>query len=166
MDSYIVDYLNSGKAWVLIGSGPSIEMGYPTWHQLAELALQLVKSEASATSYKIANAALQRGDFPLVFQESFESISAQRTLAHLRASLQSSRSARIYRLLAKWPIPVYLTTNFDNEIPNQLAEIGESYITYSNSRDHINLLSQDFSGAIFKLHGDLSSETGLILTSS
>ena len=69
-------------------------------------------------------------------------------------------------MLTQWPIPVYLTTNFDDEIQTQLAALGEAYVVYSNSVDHINLLTPELSGAIFKLHGDLRSEERLVLTAS
>jgi len=39
-------------------------------------------------------------------------------------------------------------------------------VTYSNSPDHLALLMPDLQGAIVKLHGDLTSETGLVLTTS
>src|SRR5207249_695770 len=39
-------------------------------------------------------------------------------------------------------------------------------IPYSNSEDHMAHLLPDLKGAIFKLHGDLRSERGLILTRS
>ncbi len=41
MDGYLIDYLSSGKAWVLIGSGPSNAMGYPTWEQLSSLTIKV-----------------------------------------------------------------------------------------------------------------------------
>lgn len=41
MDSYLVEYLRSGKAWLLVGSGPSIAAGYPNWRTLAEGAVEL-----------------------------------------------------------------------------------------------------------------------------
>lgn len=45
MDKYLIDYLRSGKAWVLVGTGPSIQMGYPSWSVLAERAANWVKQE-------------------------------------------------------------------------------------------------------------------------
>jgi len=46
MDEYILDYLKSGKAWLLVGSGPSSAIGYPSWQQLADAAVKLCRIEA------------------------------------------------------------------------------------------------------------------------
>ena len=51
MDSFLVNYIKSGKAWLLVGSGPSIDMGYPTSQTLAEVALALTKSAVSPSNY-------------------------------------------------------------------------------------------------------------------
>ena len=61
---------------------------------------------------------------------------------------------------------VYLTTNYDDEIQTNLTSLGETYRIYSNSEDHMAYLLPDLNGAIFKLHGDLRSDSGLILTTS
>jgi hypothetical protein len=164
MDSFLIKYLQSGKAWVLVGSGPSIAMGYPSWKKLASFAAELAAVEQRGHDLRNLNSALANGDYPLVFQEAKNILGAARLLQHLREKNKPSGKGRIYELIAQWPIPVYLTTNYDDELQKHLGRLGESYTAYSNSEDHINLLAQSLSGAIFKLHGDLRSETGLILT--
>jgi len=57
-----------------------------------------------------------------------------------------------------------MTTNYDDEIMTHLSRLGESYRTYSNSEEHLAFLTNDLKGAVVKLHGDLTSENGLILT--
>ena len=32
----LVEKLNTGRCFALIGSGPSCEVGYPSWHELAK----------------------------------------------------------------------------------------------------------------------------------
>jgi len=166
MDTFLVDYLRSGKAWLLVGSGPSIDMGYPTSQKLAEAALALARSTISPSDYTVIQTHFKQGDYPRVFERAITALGVPPVLAHLRNSLQPSRPARIYPLLTQWPIPVYLTTNFDDEIQTHLAALGEAYVVYSNSVDHMSLLTPELSGAIFKIHGDLRSEAGLILTTS
>ena len=39
MDKFLIDYLHSGKTWLLIGSGPSVEVGQPSWEELASVDL-------------------------------------------------------------------------------------------------------------------------------
>src|SRR5258706_11819605 len=167
MDSVLVDYLNSGRTWLIVGSGPSNEMGYPSWVHLAKRAVQLTTVEGSKDAGERANQALQARDFPKVFQIAFDQLGPDRTLESLREGLVPSRTnGPIYELLARWPIAVYLTTNFDTEIQQHLAKLGQAYETYSNSQDHMGLLVSDLTGAVVRLHGDLTSADGLVLTSS
>jgi len=167
MDSILIDYLKSGKAWVLVGSGPSIERGYPSWRKLAEFALDLVKVESQKANLAEINAAYKRRDYPSVFEQAISILGTARVLQHLNSNLIPSRTDnKIYELIAQWPIPVYLTTNFDDEIQHNLVAVNQSYITYSNSEDHLGHLLPDLNGAIFKLHGDLRSDKGLILSTS
>jgi hypothetical protein len=168
MDPYLVDYVKSGKAWLLIGAGPSIQRGYPTWQILAQSAANVARTEARGRSTIAMDRALTRHEYPEVFQATKDILGGPRLLEVLRAAFHPRPEANdsLYRLLARWPISVYLTTNYDNEIQSALANLGEAYVTYSNSPDHLALLMPDLQGAIVKLHGDLTSETGLVLTTS
>ncbi len=167
MDSFLLKYLRTGKAFVLIGSGPSNQMGYPSWSQLAKSALEIVRVEAESKYQLNAATAFDRQQYAEVFEIAKAGLGYRRLLDHLLPQLNTNKSSRIYELLARWPIPVYLTTNYDDEIQKALSsQNATSYVTYSNSKDHMSLLSPTLSGAIFKLHGDLRSAEGLILTSS
>ena len=148
----------------MVGSGPSIEMGYPSWEKLAAFALELATTEQRGHDLTNINKAMEKKDYPLVFQEVTNVVGGPRLLQHLREKNKPSRSGRIYELIAQWPVPVYLTTNYDDELQNHLANLGISYHLHSNTEDHFSLLIPGVSGAIVKLHGDLRSEEGLILT--
>ncbi len=170
MDSTLIEYLKSGEAWVFVGSGPSNEMGYPSWGILANEAYNLVKSEPAMAvtemKRKIIESKLKLKDYPGVFDEIKPIIGAPRLLQKLREKVVPKGSGDIYKFIARWPVNVYLTTNYDDEIQKKLTELGSSYLLYSNSEDSMSLLEPSLRAAIFKLHGDLRSETGLILTSS
>lgn len=167
MDTFLVDYLKSGKAWLLIGSGPSIEMGYPNWMQLARQTIELVKTESPTSSLIKMSRAFDAQDYPHVFEEAFSKLPSQQVLSHLQKLLLPQRiTSKIYELIAKWPISVYMTTNYDDEIFNHLVKIGQAYLPYSNTKDNMALMYPSLSNAIYKLHGDLRSEDGLILTTS
>ena len=171
MDSYLVDYLKSGKAWLLVGSGPSTAMGYPSWRTLAGLAVSLVKLEAIGRDPAAIEAAFRAGRNEDVFGLAAGLVGMPRLLQHLRDNFRPDPAdgayASIYEHIARWPIAVYMTTNYDHEIARHLAHAGEtSYIEYSNSEDALSVLLPDISGAVVHLHGDLSTESGLVLTSS
>jgi hypothetical protein len=166
LDSHLIDYLQSGTAWLLVGSGPSTEMGYPDWEQLAENTLGILKSECVGVDFSAADKALREKDFPEVFQEVWDIVGGQRIRQIISGHLYPARSGRIYELIAKWPINVYLTTNYDDAIHDHLTRIGESYRVLSNSENHIGMLHPNLTNAVIKLHGDMTSDEGLILTSN
>lgn len=167
MDQYLIDYLFSGKAWLLIGSGLSVAMGYPTWARLAEEVIRAIRSEIPARctpGIESIQSAFTRAEYPTVFDEAVQLFGWPRVLLVLRDILRPAGSDVIYELIAKWPVRVYMTTNYDDEISTHLARIGEPYTTLSNSEDHMGLLSLDSNSTVVKLHGDLTSSRGLILT--
>ena len=81
MDSFLIDYLRSGNAWLLVGSGPSTAMGYPTWRGLAEAADKLVAREHGRD--KELAAALTGRDFPRVFERTRAVVGGGRLLQEL-----------------------------------------------------------------------------------
>jgi hypothetical protein len=166
IDPVLVNHLRSGEAWVLVGSGPSNEMQYPSWEGLAVSARDAVRTERPSYDRRPLERALARKDYPKVFELAHNILGAARLLQQLRESLKPKRDGRIYKMLAEWPIPVYLTTNYDDEIQKHLSDAGATFIPYSNSEDDMSLLSLGVTGVIVKLHGSLRSDTGLILTTS
>jgi hypothetical protein len=166
MDPVLINYLKSGQAWVLIGSGPSSEMGYPPWGDLAAVATQTIRLEMPGQDRRPLEKALHRKNYPEVFEEAQRILGAPRLLQALRGNLTPKRSGKIYQLMAEWPVPVYLTTNYDDEIQTHLTRAGETFLAYSNSEDDMGLLSPETTGLIVKLHGTLRSEKGLILTTT
>lgn len=166
MDPVLTSYLKSGNAWVIIGSGPSNEMGYPAWADLAGVAATTVKVEMPGHDRRPLEKALQRKNYPEVFEHAKRILGGPRLLQTLRVALDPKRVGKIYRFMAEWPVPVYLTTNYDDEIQTQLGKVGATFLSYSNSEDEIGLLAPDANGLIVKLHGDLVSEKGLILTTT
>jgi SIR2-like domain len=168
MDNFLVDYLRSGKAWLLVGSGASTAVGYPSWGTMASAALDLCRSETIGRDLARVEGAFRSKDYPALFEHAAQLVEMPRLLQHLESTLRPSRDRQhesVYKFIARWPIPVYLTTNFDHEILRSLSAIGEhAYVEYSNTEDHMSLLVPGTSGAIVHLHGDLRSEQGLVLT--
>ncbi|HLA77169.1 MAG TPA: SIR2 family protein [Vicinamibacteria bacterium] len=162
----MIEYLKSGKAWVLVGSGPSIEAGYPSWEELATATLETVRSEHRTADVAAIKAALAKKNYPGVFEQARGFIGEPRLLQSLHASLRPVRAGHIYDVIARWPVDVYLTTNFEDEIQNSLAKLKLAYTPYGNCPEHMGRLTPDLRGAIFKLHGDLRSENGLVLTAA
>lgn len=165
LDDYLIDYLRSGNAWLLVGSGPSMDMGYPSWEKLASALIESVTLENRDFDCLKITKAFEEKDYPRVFSEGDAALGNARMRQILSGNLYPTKAGKIYELIAQWPIKVYLTTNYDNEIHDKLVKLGEAYRVLSNSKDHMSLLNPDLSGAVLKLHGDLTTEDGLILTS-
>ena len=127
MDPFIVDYLRSGRAWLLVGSGPSNAMGYPTWATMSRASHALARSEGGRTDLAKIDAAAAASKFPAVFEKSARVVGLSRLIQHLRSMFPSTGNGKVYEDLARWPVPVYLTTNFEHEISKHLTAIGESY---------------------------------------
>ena len=162
----VAEYVRTGRAWLLVGSGPSIEMGYPTWKQLAKTAIAAVKLYAPDTDMVPLDSALASDDYPLVFGRAKEYLGADTLLPILNAKLVSvSAVSRLYTIIASWPVPVYLTTNYDDALIRVLNALGAAYLSSDNSQTNISSLKTDeSSGLVVKLHGDLRSEERLVLT--
>lgn len=168
MDSVLLDYLRSGRAWVLVGSGPSSAMGYPSWRVLAEKANSLVR-QATANDGLAGrlDSAMADENYPRVFEIAADELGIAALIRDLRPVLRPQlATGDVYAELARWPIPVYLTTNFDNELITSVVRVDPTYRSLSNSEDHLSLLVPGFSGAVVKLHGDLTTPMGLVLTES
>lgn len=163
MDQLLIDYLKSGEAWLLIGSGLSVARGYPSWEELAREAIFHAKNDAGPIPPSIERA-MERKNFPVVFGEIKKLLGGPRLLQVLKNKLRPNKTSQLYEQIAQWPVSVYMTTNYDDEIASSLSQLGSSYYTYSNSEDHLGLLNTGLKDAIIKLHGDLTTETGLILT--
>src|SRR5665213_3558763 len=84
MDQMLVEYLGSGKAWLLVGSGPSIADGMPSWRQMAESAVRLCNEENDGSSLTEQQHLLTEGKYPEVFQSVADLVGMPRLLAHLQ----------------------------------------------------------------------------------
>lgn len=166
MDRYLIDYLRSGEAWVFVGSGPSNAMGYPSWSDLAKAAVRYCESVGPVDNTLRDLLEKSPPNYPEVFQRVGKIVTMPVLLRELRAVMKAytPEDSEIYNIIASWPVPVYLTTNFDDQIQTSLVSVGEAYIPYGNSAEHMALLNERLSGAVMKLHGDLRSNTGLVLT--
>lgn len=74
-----------------------------------------------------------------------------------------SRPGKNYRILARLPVPVYWTTNYDNWIEQSLRDNGKRPDVKSTSSDFIkNVPGRD--AIVYKMHGDDSHPEEAILT--
>jgi hypothetical protein len=169
IDEFFLNYVSSGKAWIIVGSGPSIQIGYPNWKEMAETVLNVVKREYPENEISETKSAFQSANYPKVFHHARQTLGDGRLLQILQDCFNRNRPTfpeTIYDYICNWPISVYLTLNYDDEIQNYLAKYKQSFKVYRNSEDEMGHLIPECKEVIFKLHGDLVSMDGLILDSS
>lgn len=164
----LIKIINHGRCFALVGSGPSCEMGYRSWAQLAAAtykqltALGLVKDQPSYQKY------LDRKSFPELFRQAEIDVNSRVKLLEIIEPLlapEQKTHGRIYELLVKWPFACYLTTNYDDEISKHLAATGLHYQTVRNRREDFYSLRDGASHMIVKLHSDLAHADECVLTS-
>jgi hypothetical protein len=107
LDQFLIDYLRSGRAWLLVGSGPSTAMGYPSWRELAESALEAVRRDTVNLSGAVVATTAIVDDPPRVFERAAGVIGLERLRQALSTRLIPRTSVgAVYEALARWPVAV------------------------------------------------------------
>ncbi|MCJ7434570.1 MAG: SIR2 family protein, partial [Anaerolineales bacterium] len=166
LDRSLIKAINSGICLAIVGSGPSIEIGLPTWKKLAEDALSLLdKKTIDAKKVKLKKL-FDREDYPQIFSVICEEIGIEKLTSWVGKALESDRqNGRVYKFLSSWPFSNYLTTNFDNILLGGLQKIGVPAVAKLNTRDDMLLLRSDCKNVVFKIHGDCTNAKNIVLTS-
>ena len=73
------------------------------------------------------------------------------------------RPTPAHEALCSMPVPVFVTTNYDDLIESQLRELGERVHVVRGEKD-LAIWSEEREVQVLKLHGDLSSAEGIVLT--
>jgi hypothetical protein len=169
IDRDLVRALNSGHCFALIGSGPSCEVGLPSWKQLAVKAVDyavLMKGE-SIGQQLAPLLAKNPPDYPRVFEELENTIGIDPLAAWLNERMRIGvTKGKVYEYIASWPFACYLTTNYDDCLKSALNQIGVAAITKLNRFEDMVLLHSTAKDIIFKIHGEPSSPDTLVLTST
>jgi hypothetical protein len=167
LDKQLVHSINSGRALMLVGSGPSTAAGLPSWTALAEAAIQMVVETRpdlvpALESLKAANR------LPDVFEGVAAEVGIDALCAKLAGLLMASGAdvGPVYPVVAGWPVASYLTTNFDDLLLAALHQKGEAFVSRGNSLEELRELRADTSGMVFKLHGHLGACSNVVLTSA
>ena len=168
LESELIRSINAGRCFVLIGSGPSCELGYPSWGQLAKDVRRHVLSACAGADADTYDKFLTKSQYPEMLREAERDLGSRDHLIRLLKTLlipQSGMTSETYRILARWPFPVYLTTNFDDAISEHLESVGVHYTTLRSSPAEARQVRSDSSHIVFKLHGDLEDGQQAVVTS-
>ena len=168
LDARLVASINTGRCFALVGSGPSCEMGYPSWGTLASKTFEYLESNNKADDIAAYKAYLTAKTYPEFFKLAAYDIGGKSALCKFLKQLlvpAPGGTDVIYDLLARWPFACYLTTNYDDEIHKHLEAAGHNYVTRRHRPEDFAAIRHDTTGLIVKLHGDLDHPTEAVLTS-
>jgi hypothetical protein len=168
-DKRLIRSINNGRCFVLVGSGPSCEVGYPSWQRLAELTYAELKKRDSVSDSNSYEKYLEDKKYPEFFRQAERDLGDRLALVDMiKPLLNPSVKNRgvLYELLSKWPFACYLTTNYDDEIANYLSNLKEHFTVIRNRQEDFYSVRDGASHLIQKLHSDLNFPDEVVLTSA
>lgn len=166
----LIELVNEGDAWAFIGSGVSVDSGYPTWVGVMEGVLRVLDDEAAnriRADSRFAEA-LRKRNYPRAFSR-IEAIVGDRAKIEdlVKVQLSDRPVGRLVRQLARWPFAGYITTNYDDLIERALESIGETgWLGVGNTEDEVQRISGGVRRVVWHLHGGvkLDGKSRLVLT--
>ncbi len=168
-DRRVVRNINLGRCFVLVGSGASVEMGYPSWPALVHGVMKAVRESGRLQDEASYDKYIKDKRFPELLTQAERDLGSRAQLvAGIRGLLvaRPGASDQVYTTLVNWPFACYLTTNWDDEIDAHLRKSRVFYKTLQNTREDFSLLRHDAAGFVVKLHSDLDHPERAVITSA
>ena len=168
-DHRLVRKINLGHCFVLVGSGASAELGYPSWRRLAECVIGDLGKRGKLSDEESYSKYLRDNQLPELFSQAERDLGSRETLIDVIKGLVqpvNGRSHHVYDLLTNWPFGCYLTTNWDDEIDHFLRLNRLYYKALQNTREDFAAIRHDASNFIIKLHSDLNHPHLAVITSA
>jgi hypothetical protein len=171
-DKRLIRTINNGRCFVLVGSGPSCEVGYPSWQRLAELTYAELTKMGCVSNSKSYEKYLADKKYSELFRQAERDLGDRIALVNLIKPLLTPPPAAarnqgvLYELISKWPFACYLTTNYDDEIATCLSNLNEHFTVIRNRQEDFYSLRDGASHLIQKLHSDLNHPDEVVLTSA
>lgn len=155
----VVDIINSGDAWLFVGSGVSKDAGLPSWEELVTRTVSsfhLDLSDAITEDSRFMKG-LRQGDYSRCFSR-IENHAGRNALEGAVREILASISPRegIVDMLVDWPLEGYVTTNYDHLIEMALNKLGcPGWISVGNSPDEVRKVSGDVDHLVWHVHGSI-----------
>jgi hypothetical protein len=168
-DQRLVRKINQGRCFALIGSGPSTEVGYPSWEKLSEDTFAKLKTSGKTFDDVSYRKFIANRQFAELFSQAERDLGSRAELVSLIKSLLVPKTRgphTIYDILANWPFACYLTTNWDDEIDRSLRANRIFFRTIENTKADFAGIRADASRLIVKLHSDLDHPERAVITSA
>ena len=164
-DRDLIRAINSGKSFIIVGSGPSNEIGLPTWKTLSRDVINLLSNEKKQKRKQRIDLLINENKLPEVFSIIANEVGLELLVKWVGEQFVSNnKEGRIYKYLASWPFACYLTTNFDDVLEEHLQKESVAVVVRKNKRTDFYALRADTKDIIFKIHGDPSEPENIVLT--
>jgi hypothetical protein len=165
----LIDLVNEGNAWAFMGSGVSVDSGYPTWVGLIEGALRALDEKSADRIRADGRFMKAQGDknYPRAFSR-MQAIVGDRpkTEGLVKAQLSERPVGRLVGQLVRWPFAGYITVNYDDLIERALESAGEAgWLAVGNTDDEVKKVSGDVPRVVWHVHGavKLDGKSRLVL---
>lgn len=159
LEQFICDYvkeLEAGTAAVFAGAGLSASSGFVNWAQLLEpLARQL-----NLDAHKDGENLVALAQYYVNNEGGSKSDLQRRLLEEFAVHADPHEN---HRIIARLPIPVYWTTNYDQLIEQSLRERRRNPDVKS-SVDQLSFSLPRRDAIVFKMHGDIGEPSKVVLT--
>ena len=169
LDKNLIRKINTGRCLVLVGSGLSCEIGYPSWHRLAEQSYQQLSHSGVPIDDKSYRKYLDNSRYAELFRQIERDLGGNRqALIDLIQPLlipSKKKKGMLYELIARWPFACYLTTNYDDEISVALASCQQHFTVIQNAPEDFYVWRDGISHIVQKLHSDLDHPSNVVITS-
>lgn len=164
VDRNLIRTINSGGGFALIGAGPSIAIGLPSWTQLAWGSIELLDRDKAKSLHSQLEHLIKNGEHPKVFSIVSEEAGEEALATWLEKELKKfSKNGEVYRLISEWPFASYLTTNYDKALVTYLKKAGIAAVEKFNNSEDMRTLHTGSRNVVFKIHGDPEIPPDLIL---
>lgn len=169
LNKKLIELVNSGDCWALIGSGPSCLAGLPSWAKLVIKTYEIVqKDRGKMTDEKVSKFSAKhiKGNyqacFSLLNQHYGKDKIDQIVCRQLSLATQPSN---LHTIVAKWPFKGYATTNYDKLIELSLKNF-PGWTPVGNSQPQNRLISKGIDKIIWHPHGLCDDPDSLLVLSS
>jgi len=169
----LISAFGSGRAVILYGTGPSMEIGLPSWRELTKRLIDAISKELNnplASVYEDLRAerfSKAIGDAERLLNSSGKD--GREYIARLLADVlaDTGRQGKLYSLMAQLPVRLFITTNFESVFERHLKDQRFTPESYTNLRESLEALNPaSFDKSILYMHGSLNYGGQLIISDS
>lgn len=157
LNEELIDVVNSGQAWALVGSGASCMAGVPSWSELAlSVSARCVAIDATKSFDEPRFRSLVKRDTPKAFlylEEVFGRACIDSAIASIMASFKDPGG--MHTAIATWQFAGYATFNYDSLLETALSSTDRaaSWTAVGNAASENRLICRDTNHVVWHPHG-------------